>query len=192
MKTQTKILFLIVIALCSCQRTKNKGKELFEKSKTEIADVSKNAWKKSANLAFNSFSSTENVSLKDIYSDETILEMHEIKSLQINFLPNFYSCYFKYESDTTDILKFLSNLKTQQPDISDSTFVELDGTEMKDHLQFIESEMPKFKKEILFFYEIEDIQNLEFYRCNKFPNANYLAIDIDNGIIYHLIESYWE
>src|SRR5690606_37896827 len=104
----------------------------------------------------------------------------------------FYSCYFKYESDTTDILKFLSNLKTQQPDISDSTFVELDGTEMKDHLQFIESEMPKFKKEILFFYEIEDIQNLEFYRCNKFPNANYLAIYIDNGIIYHLIESYWE
>lgn len=192
MKTQTKIIFLIIITFCSCQRTKNKSKELIEKSKTEIADVSKKTWKKTLSFAFNSFSSTENVNLKDIYSDATIPEIVEIKSVQINFPPNFYSCYFKYESDKTQILKFLSNLETSQPDITDSTFVESDGTEMKDHLKFIESEMPKFKKEILFFYEIEDIQNLEFYRCNKFPNANYLAIDMDNGVIYHLVNSYWD
>lgn len=52
--------------------------------------------------------------------------------------------------------------------------------------------MPEFKKQISFFYKIENIENIEFYRCNKYPNANYIAVDIDNGIIYHLIEKYWD
>lgn len=192
MKTQIKIIFTILIVFCSCQRAKNKGKELIEKSKTEIADISKKAWKKSVNFAFNSFSSTEKVKLKDIYSDEDIPEIDEMKSVQINFPPSFYSCYFKYKSDKTEIIKFLSDLNTNQFDISDVETEKTDGSEMKKNLEFIEREMPELKKEISFFYEIENIDNIEFYRCNKYPNANYLAIDIDNGIIYHLIEKYWD
>ena len=192
MKTQVKLIFTFLIILCSCQRAKNKGKVLIEKSKTEIADVSKKAWKKSVNFAFNSFSSTQDVTLKDIYSDENIPEMEDIKSVQINFPPNFYSCYFKYKSDKTEMIKFISDLKTKQPDISDAEAEKTDGNEMKKNLEFIEREMPEFKKEISFFYEIENIENVEFYRCNKYPNANYLGVDIDNGIIYHLIEKYWD
>ncbi|MGJ8551314.1 hypothetical protein [Winogradskyella wichelsiae] len=192
MKTHIKIIITILIVFCSCQRAKDKGQELIEKSKSEIANVSKKAWKKSVNFAFNSFSSTEKVNLSDIYSDENIPEMDEMKSVQINFPPNFYSCYFKYKSDKTEILKFLSDLKTKQTEISDTETEKTDGSEMKKNLEFIESEMPEFKKEISFFYEIENIENIEFYRCNKYPNANYLAVDINNGIIYHLIEKYWD
>ena len=191
MKTQTNIILTILIIFCSCQRAKNKGKELIEKSKTEIADVSKKAWRKSVNFAFNSFSSTENVTLKDIYSDEIIPEMDELKSVQINFPPNFYSCYFKYKTDKAGIIKFLSELKTKQPEISDAEIKKSDGNELKKNLEFIEREMPDFKKKISFIYNIENIENIEFYRCNKYPNANYLAIDVDKGIIYHLIEKYW-
>jgi hypothetical protein len=192
MKTHIKLIFTILIVFCSCQRAKKKGKELIEKSKTEIADVSKKAWKKSVNFAFNSFSSTEKVNLSDIYSDDNIPETDEMKSVQINFPPNFYSCYFKYKSDKTEMLEFLSNLKTKHSDISDAETEKTNGSEMKKNLEFIEREMPEFKKEILFFYGIKNIENIEFYRCNKYPNANYLAIDIDNGIIYHLIEKYWD
>ena len=192
MKTHIKIIFTVLIVFCSCQRAKNKGKELIEKSKTEIADVSKKAWKKSVNFAFNSFSSTEKVKLSDIYTNENIPEMDEIKSVQINFPPNFYSCYFKYKSDKTEMLEFLSDLKTKQSDISDTQTEKIDGAEMKKNLEFIEREMPEFKRQISFFYEIENIQNIEFYCCNKYPNANYLAIDMDNGVIYHLIEKYWD
>jgi hypothetical protein len=192
MKTHIKILFTILIVFCSCQRAKNKEKELIEKSKTKITNVSKKAWKKSVNFAFKSFSSTEKVNLNDIYSDENIPEIDEIKSVQINFLPNFHSCYFKYKSDKSEMIDFLSDLKTKQSDISDTETEKTDGSELKKNLEFIEDEMPEFKKEISFFYEIENIKNIEFYRCNKYPNANYLAIDIDNGIIYHLIEKYWD
>ena len=192
MKTQIKIIFTILIVFCSCQRAKKKGKELIEKSKTEITDVSKKAWKKSVNFAFNSFSSTEKIKLSNIYSNENIPEMDEMKSVQINFPPNFYSCYFKYKSDKTEILDFLSHLNTKQSDISDKKTEKNDGTEIKRNLEFIEREMPEFKKEISFFYDINNIENIEFYRCNKYPNANYLAIDVDNGIIYHLIENYWD
>jgi hypothetical protein len=191
MKTQIKIIILTFIIFCSCQRAKNKGKKLIEKSKIEIADVSKKTWRKSVNFAFNSFSSTENVALKDIYSDDNIPKIDEIKSVQINFPPNFYSCYFKYKADKTEIIKFLSDLKTKLPDISDGETEKVNGKEMKNNLEFIEREMPKFKKEISFFYAIKNIENIEFYRCNKYPNASYLAIDIENGIIYHLIERYW-
>lgn len=183
---------MLLVVFCSCQRTKNKGKELIEKSKIEVADVSKKAWKKSVNFAFNSFSSTDKVNLSDIYSNENIPEMDEIKSVQINFPPNFYSCYFKYKSNKTEMLKFLSDLKTKQSDISDTETEKTDGSEMKNNLEFIARKMPEFKKEILFFYEIKNIENIEFYRCNKYPNTNYLAIDIDNGIIYHLIGKYWD
>ncbi len=192
MKTHIKIIFTILIILCSCQRAKNKGKELIEKSKTEIADVSKKAWKKSVTFAFNSFSSTEKVSLIDIYSDENIPEMDKMKSVRINFSPNFYSCYFKYKSNKTEMIEFLSDLETKQFNVSDSETKKTDGSDIKKNLEFIEREMPEFKKEISFFYEIETIENIEFYRCNKYPNANYLAINIDNGIIYHLIENYWD
>ncbi|SHJ26656.1 hypothetical protein SAMN04488096_1271 [Mesonia phycicola] len=191
MKAQTNIILTILIIFCSCQRAKNKGKELIEKSKNEIADVSKKTWKKSVNFVFNSFSSTENVTLKDIYSDEIIPGMDEMKSVQINFPPNFYSCYFKYKTDKAGIIKFLSELKTKQPEISDAEIKKSDGNELKKNLEFIEREMPDFKKEISFFYNIENIEKIEFYRCNKYPNANYLAIDVDKGIIYHLIEKYW-
>ena len=156
-QTHIKITITLLIVFCSCQRAKDKGQELIEKSKSEIADVSKKAWKKSVNFAFNSFSSTEEVNLSDIYSDENIPEMDEMKSVQINFPPNFYSCYFKYESDKTEILEFLSDLKTKQSDISDIKTEKTDGSEMKKNLEFIEREMPEFKKEISFFYEIENL-----------------------------------
>lgn len=71
-------------------------------------------------LAFNTISSTENIVLKDIYPDENIPEIDEIKSIQINFPSNFYSCYFKYQSDKTEIIKFLSDLNTKLPVISDA------------------------------------------------------------------------
>lgn len=107
MKTHNKkILITILIVFCSCQRANDKGQELIKKSKSEIANVSKKTWKKSVNFAFNSFSSTEKVNLSDIYSDENIPEMDEMKSVQINFPPNFYSCYFKYKSNKIKILKF--------------------------------------------------------------------------------------
>lgn len=183
---------MILILFCSCQRAKNKGKELIEKSKTEITDVSKKTWKKSINFAFNSFSTTEKVKLNDMYINENLPEIDEMKSIQINFPPNFYSCYFKYKSNKTKMLEFLSNLKTKRSDISDIKAKKTHGTEIKRNLEFIKLEMPEFKKEISFFYEIENIRNIEFYQCNKYPNANYLAIDIDSGIVYHLIEKYWD
>lgn len=84
MKTHIKIIFTILIVFCSCQRAKKKGKVLIEKSKTEIADVSKKTWKKSVNFAFNSFLSTEKVNLSDIYFDDNIPETDEMKSAMFN------------------------------------------------------------------------------------------------------------
>lgn len=101
-------------------KTKNEGKKLIEKSKNEITAISGKAWKKSVKPAFNTISSTENITLKDIYPDENIPEIDEIKSIQINYPSNFYSCYFKYQSDKTENIKFLSDLNTNFPDISDA------------------------------------------------------------------------
>ena len=192
MKTEIKIILSILIIFCSCERGKNKGKEFVEKSKTEIADVSKKTWKKSVNFAFNKLSSTENTALEGIYPNENIPEMEKIKSIQINTPPNFYSCYFKYKSNKAEILEFLSDLKTERPDISDAKAIKTDGQEMIERLEFIDNELTEFKKEISFFEKINDIENLEFYRCNKYPNVNYIAVDIENGIIFHLIQNYWD
>lgn len=56
------------------------------------------------------------------------------------------------------MLEFLSNLKTKHSDITDTETEKTDGSEMKKNLEFIEHEMPEFKNEILFFYEIENIE----------------------------------
>ena len=162
MKTYIKIILTLLIVLCSCQRAKNKGKELIDKSKTEVADVSKKAWKKSVSFVFNSFSSAEKVNLSDIYFDENIPEIDKIESVQINFPPNFYSCYFKYKSNKKEVIEFLSDLKTKHSDISDTKTEKTDGNEMKKNLKFIERKMPEFKKEILFFMKLKTLRILNF------------------------------
>lgn len=183
---------MTLIFFCSCERVKNKGEELVELSKTEIDKASKKAWDNTVDFALEELSYTEKITLKDIYSSKGIPELKLVESIQINYPLSFYSCYFKYKADKVDVLKFLSDLNTAFPDISDSKYQESNGKEIKKNLEFIELKMSKLKKEISFFFEINSIEKVEYFRCNKYPHANYLAVDVKNGTIYHLIEKYWD
>ncbi|NRD19470.1 hypothetical protein HNV08_05375 [Winogradskyella eckloniae] len=192
MKSQFTILLVLLISIYSCQRAKNKGKEIIKTSKNEISNVSKKAWEKSINYAFNSLSYAENISLIDIYSEEDLPEMDKINGVRINCPPNFYTCFFKYKSNKTEILEFLSNLNTKPNDIFDKEPIQTDEYYMHKSLEFIEEQLPNFKNNISFFNDLKAIKSIEYYRCNKFPYENYLAIDIDNEIIYHIIKNYWD
>jgi len=177
---------------CSCERVKKTGEELVEISKSEISEVSKKVWDKTVEFTFEGFSYTDQITLKDIYPNENIPEFELIQSIKINTPINFYSCYFKYRADKKETLKFLSDLKTSLPDISDSTYEVTNGKEIEKNLESVKLRAPELEEEISFFFEINSIENIEYFRCNKYPNANYLAIDVKNGIIYHLIEYYWD
>lgn len=187
---RTYISLAILIVVFSCQKAKKTGKQLIEK--TEIADASKKSWKKSVDFAFSNLSTTEKTTLSEIYPHTKIPNIVLIENVKINFPSNFYSCYFKYRAEKQEILTFLSELNTTLPNISDENYEENDGKEIRKNLDFIETKMSDYKEDISFFYEINKIEKIEFYRCNKYPNSNYLAVDVKKGIIYHLIENYWD
>ena len=188
----SKILLITLVFFISCNKVKNKGNELIEKSKKKVSIVSKKAWEKSIKFAFNNLSTSENISLEKIYPDNKLPPIKMIESIKIKYPSNFYSCYFKYESKKDGILNFLSSLKTRLPKISDKKYIKIKKEVFLKKFDFIEKITPNVNNKIEFFKEIKNIKEMEYYRCNKYPNANYIAIDIKNGTIYHLIEKYWD
>ncbi|MFD2892755.1 hypothetical protein ACFS5J_12105 [Flavobacterium chuncheonense] len=190
MKFKIVMFLSFVSVLYSCQKVKNEGKELIEVSKSEIKDFSKKAWKKSLDYTLESLTTSDKKSIKKFYKAIPVTE--EINGVQINFPPNFYSGYYKYKANKDSLFQFLTEINTRLPDISDKVVVLSVDQEILDSFTFIEEKTPKMKEKISFFYEIKNIKNCTFYRCNKYPNANYLAIDPENGLVYHFIQNYWD
>ncbi|WP_162984866.1 hypothetical protein [Mesonia aquimarina] len=185
--------FVILFLVSSCQKVKKKSNEFIDHSKTELADFSKKTWKNSVEFTFRSLSSVENVNLGEIYAPlKDSLKIHQNNGVRFNSPLGFNSCFFKYKADKKEVLEYLSIVDTRLPNISDENYLKTDGDEIFKSLSFIEEIFPKYNDRISFFYEVKDNPNFEFYRCNKYPRANYLAINRKSGMIYHLVSYYWD
>ena len=207
MKIKSFQILLFLLFLIACQKVTNKSKDVIDKtevvikensnriiskSKKEIKKGASNTWEKSVKFSFNEFTTTENIRLSQVYLNENIPRIEELNGIKFIYPISFYSCYLSYKADKAEILNFLSNIKTRLPDISDQKYRETSGKEIKKNLEHIEEEFPDFKNKIIFFYELENSKDIQFYNCTKYPNANYLAIDNENGIIYHMIQKIWD
>jgi hypothetical protein len=185
-------ILIVLTTLTSCQRAKDKGEELIDKSVDKAKETAKKAWKTGVDKTFDALTTTEKSSFTKVFKTGDSLNVEDIEGLWIDFPVSFYYCFLKYKADKDIILNYISAQPTKLPIISDETYYKTDTVGMFKNLRFIAKEHPEIKKQLDFFYEIKDKDNLEYYRCNKYPNAHYIIIDAETRTIYHHIESYWD
>jgi hypothetical protein len=180
-----------VTTLTSCQQAKDKGKELIvksaDKTKKELGNIIGWAFDNVSN-----YSKAKKTTFQDAFGKQDSLNIKDIDGLWVDFSFGFYSCFLKYKTDKKTILNFISNQYTGRPDISDQSYLTTDSTEINNSLRFIESEYPDIKKQLGFFYEIRQLDKLEYYKCSKYPNDHLIVFDPATETIYHHYENYKE
>ncbi len=186
------ILIFSLIILNSCQKAKENGQELIVKSTDKVKSKGKVLWKSMFEKTISTLTTTREITFQEVFKKADSLNVKESNGILIESPGGFYSGFLKYQADDKAILNFIANQSTVIPDISNVTFSKIDSIELYEKLDFIEQKFPDIKKQLDFFYEIKEKQNLIFYKFNKYPNSNIIVVDASNGTLYHFYEKYWD
>lgn len=171
------VLLAWFLTFASCQRAKDTGKKL---------------WASLVGKIFTSATTTERTTFQEVFGKRDSLHVRESEGLRVEFAVGFYAYFLTYHADQDSVLHFLSSQHTKLPDISEPIAVQSDGFEMNKALKSIESKYPDVRKQLDFFYLARQKSNIEYYSCNKYPNAHHLAFDTATGLVFHHIENYWD
>lgn len=181
-----------MITSVSCQEAKVQGEDLIDKSIDKTKEVTKESLKEGIDKTFGVLTSTKRSSFQSVFKTADSLNVKDIEGLWIDFPVSFYYCFLKYEADRETVLEYIASQPTRLPEISDQTWHTIDSGEMFSNLRFIEEKAPGIMAQLDFFMELKEKDGLEYFRCNRYPNAHYVAVDSNAGIIYHHFESYWD
>ena len=189
---KAKIISLILLfIIISCNKIQEKKDDLIESSKNKAKSIAIKIWVKSLKNTFEFLTITEEFKVTDYYKYPAEFKVQNIEGKKLNFPGSFNTYFFKYKySEREKILEFLLSQKTTHEELSDKSFFETNISENNYKLNFVEQNFPDNKKDILFFFEIKNIKNLNFYSCNRYPNQNLIAFDEENKIAYHLVDIY--
>jgi len=147
--------------------------------------------KSNKNTSLDSFGA-EKTSFQKIFNTADSLKVKDINGLWVDLPYAFYYTFLKYTADKEIILDYISNYPTRLPDISDTQFYETDSIKLFENMELISTDYPEIRKQLDFFYEIENIGTLKYYQCAKYPNSHIIIYDSASGTIYHFFEKYWD
>lgn len=183
------IFSLIFITFSSCSKIKSEKNILIHKTKNKISKTSDKVWKKSVEKTFEYSTTIENSKIENIYRSNDF-EIQNEEGKKIEYIGNFYQCFYTYNGNINKVLEFLDNLQTKHPEISSKEYSISDNKMINEKLKFIKSKFPKLFAQLNFFTEFENEKNLTFYHIDKYPNSNIIILNNVNGKIYHFIENY--
>lgn len=183
-------LFLVLILVFfSCDKIQHKEKELVRNAKDKVSETTKKVYKKSIDKIFEYSTQTKPANFDSIYKS-TGIKIENEKGLKIEYISDFYQYFLKYKGNKVEILNYLSHLKTEHAEISDTNYMETDDKGMTEKLDFIKSKFPDLYSELTFFTEFKNKSNLKYYTISKYPYSNIIIYDKINNNIYHFIENY--
>ncbi|MBO0951962.1 hypothetical protein [Fibrella forsythiae] len=183
-------LLMLVIVLTSCQRAKDKGREMLEASIAKAKKKGSAALQSGAEAVAGKLTTTQTFSFQACFGKRDSLHIQEIDGLLIDIPPGFYQRFLTYKADQDTLLKFIETLPTQRLSISDKSYVKTDSSEMNKHLVYIEAKFPAVRNKLDFFYKVRQGNRLAYYRCNRFPFSHLLAFDKATETVYHFSEEY--
>lgn len=186
------IFLLALTVLLSCQRAKEKGREVVSKSVAKVKKTGERVFVSTVQGAYKALTVDKPTSFDETLGKRDSLNVEEKAGLRVDFPISFYSCFLQYRADKDTILNFIATQPTGLPAMSDTTFSRTDTTQLFKHLRFMETEYPDLMGKLGFFYEIRRKKNIAYYRCNRYPHAHLIAYDPSTKIIYHHIERYWD
>lgn len=185
-------LLLVVVALASCQRAKEKGREVLGASIEKAKKKGSSVLQSSVEGIASGLTKTQKFSFQACFGKRDSLHVQEIDGLLVDIPPGFYQRFLTYKADKNLILPFIETLPTQRPDYSSKSYAKTDSSEMSKHLGTIETKFPDVRKQLAFFYKVRQCHTLDYYRCDRFPFIHRLAFDRATGTIYHFSEEYWD
>lgn len=182
----------VLLFFFSCSKIEEKKNVIIEKTKNKATETSIKVWKKGVDKLFEFSTTIKPAKFEDIYGKNTGIEIKNESGKQIEYIGNFYNCFFKYNANIEDVLKFLDNLETSHPEISDEKYKVSDKYLIDEKLSFLETKFPDIISQIVFFTEFDKKKNLEYYSINKYPYSNIIIYDKLTNTIYHFVENYQE
>lgn len=186
------ILLFLLTTVISCQRAKDKGYELVDKSISKIKNGAGSLVKSGVKKAIRALTITKKTTFQTVFGKKGSLNVQEIDGVWVDSPPSFYRCFLKYKANKRTILNFISHQPTRLPAMSDESYAKTDRKEIDTKLDFIEKEFTDVRAQLNFFYEIRQLNNLEYYTCHKYPNAHLIVFHPATGTIYHYSENYWD
>ena len=182
-------VLIIFVLLASCQRAKDKGRDLLDASLAKAKKTGDNVLQSGVKAVMRGLTATQNSTFQDCFGKRDSLHVQEINGLRADIPPGFYQYFLTYKADKKVILNFIETLQTPHPAFSDKKCIRTDTTELNKRLAFFEKEFPDVSKQLNFFYKVRQCNVLECYRCNRYPFMHFIAFDKATGTIYHFLKS---
>lgn len=184
------LFLLLMFWNFSCSKIDEVKDKTVQKVKSKASTTTEVVWKKGVDKLFQSTTSINSIRLENIYTQRIEFEIKNQEGLKIDFLGGFYQCFFKYQSDKNDLFKFLNNLETTHPDISDKVILSTNKEVIVEKLNFVKTKFPEIYNQLNFFTDFEIQEDLEYYSIGKYPHYNIIIYDKLNDNFYHFIENY--
>lgn len=195
MKSQlSSSVLIILMILFSCSKSKiEKVKDnLVQRTTNKINETGNNMRKNAVEKVFEYTTTIKSSRFEDIYGKNSSVKIKNQEGIQIEYIADFYQCFFRYTTKKEKLLIFLDNLDTTRPEISDKKHSASDIQIIDEKLAFLHSKFPDLYKKLGFFTEFYEKKNLQYYKINKYPYSNIIIYDKKNETIYHFVENYQE
>lgn len=181
---------LIILLFSSCSQKEKSKDNLTQKTKNKISEVYRDIQKEGRERIFEYSTTVQSSKIEDIYGNDIGFEIKNQEGKRIEYIANFQQSFFKYIAKKEELFKFLDELKTTHPEISDKKFSISDARIIDEKLKFINSKTPNIYKELQFFTEFYQKEELQYFKINKYPYSNIIICDKNNDTIYHFVENY--
>ncbi|MFV0144192.1 hypothetical protein OBK02_02150 [Empedobacter falsenii] len=190
MKFMKNIFLLLFLIVFSCSKIEEVKDKTVQKVKNKASTTTEVLWKKGVDILFQNTTSINTIRFENIYPQRVEFEIKNQEGLKIDFLGGFYQCFFKYKSDKNELFNFLNNLETTHPDISNKEILSTNNEMIVEKLNFIKIKFPEIYKQLVFFIDFENKEELEYYSIGKYPYYNLIIYDKLNDYFYHFVENY--
>ncbi|MCA4782564.1 hypothetical protein IF125_09830 [Empedobacter stercoris] len=84
----------------------------------------------------------------------------------------------------------MANLETTHLDISNKEILSTNNEMIVEKLNFIKIKFPEIYKQLVFFIDFDNKEELEYYSIGKYPYYNLIIYDKLNDYFYHFVENY--
>ncbi len=176
---------ILSLTLVSCNRAKQKGRKLIDRTQEVLENKIDELINENLEFHKTSF-------IKE-FGEPNHFKINHQEGIWFDMPLGFYYGFLKYEANSDSIMNYISNIETNLPDISNTSFSPTDTNQISSNTKHLKDQYgQKLNGELDFFEDYKKLKSFKIYQCNRYPKSHILIVDEKSGIIYHHFEKIWD